>query len=286
MRKVAKIRSSILLLFSVVINCSNNNCKKIEDYENNETYVGVNIDLNRDGELDWIFYKKPFEGDEMVFFIKHGDKYMFELSTINFSEDGGRVVKEVIPVLNKNNILIVKTYFPDRGINNMNFYIDYKDGDWIVNQSISEIVNWQEDPSKTIVCEVKQNVLLKDLVSANSATALNNVDSEDSKKKCYNRYLFKESVKQFAGNISEKNNSALEGNDRYIQLLNEFPLSKHNLIDHNNIAYFLEQRNLYNESVYILEKIIGMFPARTVAYINLGDAYWGLHEKGDAKKTH
>lgn len=240
MIRAVKIGSNILLLLLVVINCSNNNCKEIKDYENNKTYVGVNIDLNRDGKLDWIFYKKPFEGDEMVFFIKHGDKYMFELSTCNFSEDGGKIVKEVVSDINTNNVIIVKTYFPDGGVYNMDFYIDYKNHNWTVTKSVKEVVNWQEDPSKTIVCETQQNINLKDLGNINETTIANNIHLDDSKKDCYNRYLFTESVKEFAEIFSKKSNSALEGSDRHVQLLNKSLLSKHNLVDYNNIAYYLE----------------------------------------------
>ncbi len=54
----------------------------------------------------------------------------------------------------------------------------------------------------------------------------------------------------------------------------------------NNMAYYLEQSGLYKEAIYLLEKIIENFPDRTVAYINLGDAYWGLGKKEHAKNAY
>lgn len=61
------------------------------------------------------------------------------------------------------------------------------------------------------------------------------------------------------------------------------------LVKYNNIAYYLEQSKLYKQAIFLLEKIITEFPNRTVAYINLGDAYWGLNKKSkanDAYKTY
>lgn len=55
---------------------------------------------------------------------------------------------------------------------------------------------------------------------------------------------------------------------------------------YNDIAYYLEKGSNYVESIYILEKVIEKYPNRTVAYINLGDAYWGLEEKDNASQAY
>lgn len=51
---------------------------------------------------------------------------------------------------------------------------------------------------------------------------------------------------------------------------------------YNNMAYFIQQSGANKESACLLEKIIEKFPDRTVAYLNLGDAYWGLGDKEKA----
>ncbi|WP_299211640.1 tetratricopeptide repeat protein [uncultured Aquimarina sp.] len=58
------------------------------------------------------------------------------------------------------------------------------------------------------------------------------------------------------------------------------------LAKYNNIAYYLEQAKVYEEAVFLLEKIVQNAPNRTVAYINLGDVYWGLDEKEKAKEAY
>ncbi len=59
-----------------------------------------------------------------------------------------------------------------------------------------------------------------------------------------------------------------------------------NVHEVNNIAYYLEQSGQYSESVFLLERILKKFPNRTVAYINLGDAYWGLGKQKQAKEAY
>jgi len=62
--------------------------------------------------------------------------------------------------------------------------------------------------------------------------------------------------------------------------------SKNYLKSHNNSAYYLERLNYFNEAIYILLPLIKEFPNRLVAYINLGDAYWGLNDTGNAKEAY
>ncbi|WP_378184178.1 tetratricopeptide repeat protein [Aquimarina sp. SS2-1] len=61
---------------------------------------------------------------------------------------------------------------------------------------------------------------------------------------------------------------------------------KEAITQYNDIAYYLEQAKAYEEAVFLLEKIVEEVPDRTVAYINLGDAYWGLDEKEKAKEAY
>ncbi|WP_299897201.1 tetratricopeptide repeat protein [uncultured Aquimarina sp.] len=58
------------------------------------------------------------------------------------------------------------------------------------------------------------------------------------------------------------------------------------LVQYNDIAYYLEQGKAYKEAIFLLERIVKEAPNRTVAYINLGDAYWGIGEKEEAKKAY
>ncbi len=62
--------------------------------------------------------------------------------------------------------------------------------------------------------------------------------------------------------------------------------NKPSIENYNNLSFYLEQAKAYEEAVFLLEKIVEEVPDRTVAFINLGDAYWGLDEKEKAKEAY
>jgi hypothetical protein len=61
---------------------------------------------------------------------------------------------------------------------------------------------------------------------------------------------------------------------------------KETLISLNNIAWYFEKSGAYEGAVFILENLLETFPNRTVAYLNLGDAYWGLANKEKARNSY
>ncbi len=105
-------------------------------------------------------------------------------------------------------------------------------------------------------------------------------------KKCTNRFLIKRSFEEIYDRVKIKKTIEYPTYDRLAYYLNEYRLASNTLRQYNDIAYYLEQGESFKESLYILQKIIEEFPNRTVAYINLGDAYWGLDNKDKAKEAY
>jgi tetratricopeptide (TPR) repeat protein len=68
--------------------------------------------------------------------------------------------------------------------------------------------------------------------------------------------------------------------------LNQKHITLKTLTTYNDIAYYLQKAGANKEAIFLLEKIIKKFPNRTVAYYNLGDAYWELGEKDKAIKAY
>jgi hypothetical protein len=54
----------------------------------------------------------------------------------------------------------------------------------------------------------------------------------------------------------------------------------------NNLGYYLEELNLNKEAIYLLNIVIGFDKFRTVAYLNLGDAYWATNDFVKAKEMY
>ncbi|PKQ61187.1 hypothetical protein BZG01_19760 [Labilibaculum manganireducens] len=69
-------------------------------------------------------------------------------------------------------------------------------------------------------------------------------------------------------------------------VINEQPILNSNVVKYNDLAFDLARGKAFEQSSFLLERIIAKFPNRTVAYINLGDAYWGLKEKDNAKQAY
>ena len=75
-------------------------------------------------------------------------------------------------------------------------------------------------------------------------------------------------------------------NEFFQQLVSQQPLNNQNLTTYNNIAYYLQKAGANKEAIYLLEKILQQYPKRTVAYYNLGDAYWAVGDKEKAKQVY
>lgn len=69
-------------------------------------------------------------------------------------------------------------------------------------------------------------------------------------------------------------------------LLHENWLRKENLESYNNIAYYLQKAGHNKEAILLLKSIITEFPTRTVAYLNMGDAYLGMYNGFQASKYY
>lgn len=63
-------------------------------------------------------------------------------------------------------------------------------------------------------------------------------------------------------------------------------VSLSNIVHYNNIGYFLDEAGFHEAAAYVLNEVVAAFPNRTVAYINLGDAYWGLEKHTEAREAY
>lgn len=71
--------------------------------------------------------------------------------------------------------------------------------------------------------------------------------------------------------------------------VNTFKIGTLNLLDiknSNDIAYYLEEAQIYDEAIFILKSIIKKEPTRVVAYLNLADSYWAIGNKDLAKENY
>jgi hypothetical protein len=63
-------------------------------------------------------------------------------------------------------------------------------------------------------------------------------------------------------------------------------INNDNVAAYNDLGFFLEQTKQYKEAIEVLNAVVADFPDRTVAYLNLGDAYMGLGDTEKAKTQY
>jgi len=262
--------------------------KTIEQFENNSNYFTVEIDINEDGVKDKIVSNERHEGNELYFFQKENNEYQLVVESINFSEDGGRIIDEISPIANEGKeILKIHTYFPAGGKAQADYFVSFEKNNWILSRIIFEIGDWKNDYTKTYSCEVHQNIILNELTSEQGINKLRHLPQESKRDElCDLIYYFENSLDEFIKRFEKDNPNIYNGIGRYESLLSKYQMSNENIKQYNDIAYYLEQAKLYNESIFLLEKIIKTFPERTVAYINLADAYNGLENTEKAKENY
>lgn len=129
-----------------------------ETYINNEDYFIKTFDINKDGISDKIVSNKPYQGENLfIFFGDKQGKYTLVLETRNFSEDGGNIINDIIPI-SGNKGFIVKTSFPDRGYYEKEYSIIQQNNTWLLKNIIYKTMSDVSLDAVKYICDVPQNI--------------------------------------------------------------------------------------------------------------------------------
>lgn len=130
----------------------------ISDFEDNEHYFIRSIDVNNDEIADKVVSADPYQGDELLLFVNKKGNYEFALKTVNFSQDGGNQIHDIIK--NKTGFTVI-TAFPDRGFFEAHHNITFKNGNWVLTHTLYKTTSGNEEDAFIYVCKVAQNINLK-----------------------------------------------------------------------------------------------------------------------------
>lgn len=153
--------------------------KELVFYLRNDSYFAKEIDVNNDEELDMVVSNKPYEGDELIIFLKKNDSYELALKTINFSEDGGNQIKDITQ---DKNGFVVLTSFPDRGLFESHFYISFVKDHWELKNTIYKTASGVDENSFVYICDVKQGIDISDTQLLDKMHTI--PDEADREKSC------------------------------------------------------------------------------------------------------
>ncbi|WP_123873438.1 SH3 domain-containing protein [Chryseobacterium piscium] len=168
-----------------ILSKSSSNEKKrsaLTTYENNKDYFIKTFDVNKDGISDKIVSSKPYQGEDLfVFYGNESSEYDLSLETINFSEDGGNIIKDIVSIPNSKGLTVI-TYFPDRGYYEKEYNIIPENSVWILKNIIYKTMSEMSENTVKYICDVTQNI---DITKSNWTDKINSIPDENERsKKC------------------------------------------------------------------------------------------------------
>ncbi|QKF73927.1 hypothetical protein AFAEC_1775 [Aliarcobacter faecis] len=275
-----KIFTLLFIIFSINVYANDLYNKLLS---NKNEYFSIDIDINNDGVLDKIISGQPYENNEIYFFIKEKEDYNLFLKGWNFSEDGGNYIYQIEKT--SGNMIKIVT-LSQNGNYIEEYFLNYVGEDELYLDKVIYINDDYLDPDrKTSICIVKQNIKLVDIYDNNLKIKVPDLLSKE--EKCKITYSLNNiSLNEIKTRIQNNNRNNFSTVSRYEAILNEIPISIKTLTQYNDIAYYLQQANANEEAIFLLEKIIEKYPNRTVAYLNLADAYLGKNNKEKAKENY
>lgn len=156
----------------------------LRKYVDDSAYVIVEVDLNLDGRLDRVVSSAENAGDTLLFFINDGARFYQALTSINLTEDGGRILRAVSPTPTNLHpeVLQIETYFP-QGEDEAVHYIRYADGGWKLSRTVYSVSDWRGQDGIHYVCEVSQDLPMADLPKPNISARIKQLPEEEKRRK-------------------------------------------------------------------------------------------------------
>lgn len=102
---------------------------------------------------------------------------------MNLSQDGGNIIDSIYASQLNKGVLAIRTHFPDGGYLTATHYINYKNKDWTLTNTVYKIQQSTEKETTIYICDVDQNVLLKNLVQDEYAAKVKDLPYEELREK-------------------------------------------------------------------------------------------------------
>ena len=186
MKQKFKTVSGLMLLMSTFFFINESVAKDLSglgSLQASNQYFIKDIDINQDKLLDKIVSSKKHQGNEIYFYVNNGTNYQLALKSINFSEDGGNIIGDIKAETANDEVLSIFTYFPDGGHLTAKHFISFTNGDWYLNRTVYEVVNWHKDPAKKYICNINQKIRLRHLSDGSAWGLFKTIPKEKDRAK-------------------------------------------------------------------------------------------------------
>lgn len=247
-------------------------------------------DLNSDNLTDTLIYSKPNDNNEVQFKITLSSYMPQKPSVIKFNYQLSEEHLSVsIPM--KGCIRVFESGLTGESIKYYYYYqFNLEFQNWFLIKQIEYNSNISSGNFTNPIINIEYtngtNGIDGTKISIEQATKMSKDDRvqqfqielnvmHDTLLYIYNSKSFNKIPKEYFDNI------------RIAELLENIEVTSENVEMFNNIAFVLglSSKGLYN-SILILKNVISVVPSRTVAYLNLADAYWEINEKALAKEAY
>ncbi|BDM65252.1 hypothetical protein NFHSH190041_27040 [Shewanella sp. NFH-SH190041] len=253
------------------------------EYSGNHTY---HLDIMKNGKT----FTLNSEDETLKIF---NDKNHLILNSRNFIIDGYSFFSEIKKLPgNHKGFKIINV--GDRFSSDITYTIKYYNNSFFVT-NVKELAFVRRDGSllfsNKITCNRNVSYDLNKEPYPTIRTIIFDYDYDDHRKFCKTEVVPVFSLKLLEKYFKEKQLFGLTMADT-IRLIKETPVTNKNIVTYNNIAYYVYSAGVDNDeylkentkvAIYILEHVIKKSPNRSVAYLNIADAF--LSEKNYSKAT-
>lgn len=278
------IINSFTLLSLCVLSINSYAEKSVNDFSSSN-YIIKNLDINKDGKIDKVIIGKGDFSRDFYIYVRDGNQYNLLVNGKDFTVDGGPELSDITPLHEGDDVLKISTYQTNYEVD---YILSYEHSHLMLDKTV-EIITYPMDlDHRQDTCIVKQYARFSDYLNGKYAVNLAPEEESQRAQKCILHFDIKSNLDQIISRIKSNQNtlSDFDTKQRYAALLEKYPLTLSTVRQYNDIAFFLAQHGSDEESIFLLEKIIKQFPEHTVAYINIGDAYWNVNQKNKAKQSY
>lgn len=259
------MRNVLIICSLFMFSCVRSQGLPYEDVSQDSRFKIIDADINRDGIKDKVVYNT--QGDELNFYVNKTGSFVGVYYGDNYNMDGVYYVSDIHSFTEGDNVLYLKSGFNGAGGQTIEYFISYNTNNWYLSKSFTNSSSYKEFK----VCEIDY---LREGENENCLNLKFDSFSEEG-------VLF-----ELGMVLKQKQHLGLFSTEFLFCILNTYPLSVGNVTFYNDLAFYLEQVDSNKEAVYLLKVILQKFSNRTVAYINLADAYWKLDEIDLAKAAY